>query len=76
MSEVYDIAIIGAGIAGASLAAELGDAARVILDCAKERNADLIVMGTRGMSDLRGLLVGSVSHKVSHLADCSCVTVR
>jgi len=33
-------------------------------------------MGTRGLSDLKGLFVGSVSHKVSHLADCSCITVR
>jgi nucleotide-binding universal stress UspA family protein len=53
-----------------------GDPADVILDCAKERKADLIVMGTRGLSDLAGLFVGSVSHKVSHLADCTCITVR
>ena len=53
-----------------------GDAADVILNCAKDRNADLIVMGTRGLSDLKGLFVGSVSHKVSHLADCSCIMVR
>lgn len=31
MSESYDIAIVGAGMAGASLAAEIGDAARVVL---------------------------------------------
>ena len=53
-----------------------GDPAKVILDCAKDRNADLIVMGTRGLSDFKGLFVGSVSHKVSHLADCTCITVR
>ena len=53
-----------------------GDAAEVILDCARDQNADLIVMGTRGLSDLRGLFVGSVSHKVSHLAECSCIMVR
>ncbi len=53
-----------------------GDPAKVILGCAKEKNADLIVMGTRGLSDLQGLFVGSVSHKVSHVAECTCITVR
>ena len=53
-----------------------GDAANTILFTAKDQNADLIVMGTRGLSDLKGLFVGSVSHKVSHLADCTCITVR
>ena len=53
-----------------------GDPADIILGAAKERQADLIVMGTRGLSDLKGLFVGSVSHKVSHLADCTCITVR
>lgn len=53
-----------------------GDASDVILGCAKDQKADLIVMGTRGLSDLKGLFVGSVSHKVSHLAPCTCITVR
>jgi len=55
---------------------EDGDAARKILDCAEKRGANLIVMGSRGLSDLKGLLLGSVSHKVSHLAECTCMTVR
>jgi nucleotide-binding universal stress UspA family protein len=53
-----------------------GDPADVIIGCAKSRSADLIVMGTRGLSPLTGMFVGSVSHKVSHLADCTCITVR
>lgn len=53
-----------------------GPPAEQILQCAKRFHTDLIVMGTRGLSDLAGLLLGSVSHKVSHLAECSCVTVR
>ena len=53
-----------------------GDPTKAILDCAKRVGANLIVMGSRGLNDLRGLLVGSVSHKVSHLAECTCVTVR
>ena len=55
---------------------EYGDPAERILDCAKREHVDMIVMGTRGLSDLKGLLMGSVSHKVSHLADCACVTVK
>ncbi len=55
---------------------EEGDPARVILQIAKDKSADMIVMGSRGLSDLKGLLIGSVSHKVSHHADCTCVTVR
>ncbi len=55
---------------------EEGDPTRRILALAKARGADLIVMGSRGLGDLQGLLLGSVSHKVGHLAKCTCVTVR
>ena len=53
-----------------------GDPADIIIHCAKNQSADLIVMGTRGLGGLEGMFVGSVSHKVSHLADCTCITVR
>ena len=53
-----------------------GDPAARIIDYAKSNDIDMIVMGSRGLSDLSGLLMGSVSHKVSHLAPCTCVTVR
>jgi nucleotide-binding universal stress UspA family protein len=53
-----------------------GDAADAILAEAKKAKADMIVMGSRGFGDLRGLLLGSVSHKVAAHADCSVVTVK
>jgi len=53
-----------------------GPPARRILERAGDIGADMIVMGSRGLGDFAGLLVGSVSHKVSHLAECTCVTVR
>ncbi len=53
-----------------------GDPAKRILETAKAENADMIVMGSRGFGDLRGLLLGSVSHKVSHLSEVTCVTVK
>jgi len=64
----------GCDVAGADVAP--GDPAQAILDQAQEHGADMIVMGSRGVSDLAGLLLGSVSHKVNHLAPCTCITVR
>jgi len=55
---------------------ETGDPAAVIANFAKRLGADLIVMGRRGLGSLPGILVGSVSHKVLHLADCACLTVK
>ncbi len=55
---------------------EIGDPAATILETAENSNADLIVMGTRGLGNLQGMLMGSVSHKVCHLSKCSCVTVK
>ncbi|MCE9684376.1 universal stress protein [Halomonas alkalisoli] len=53
-----------------------GDPARTIISEAKTRGVEAIIMGSRGLSDLRGLVVGSVSHKVSHAAECTVITVR
>ena len=64
------------GVASIKTAVEDGDPARRILEYAEKENASVIVMGSRGLSDIEGLLLGSVSHKVSHLAQCTCITVR
>lgn len=53
-----------------------GQPARTIANTAEEVEADAIVMGSRGLGDVSGLLVGSVSHKVSTLAHCSVITVK
>jgi nucleotide-binding universal stress UspA family protein len=53
-----------------------GKAADCILELAKSEHVDLIVMGSRGLSDARALFLGSVSHKVANLAACTCVTVK
>ena len=53
-----------------------GDPAKAILEAAEEEGANLIVMGSRGLGTLKGLLLGSVSQKVSQLAPCTCMTVR
>jgi nucleotide-binding universal stress UspA family protein len=52
-----------------------GDPADAILKAAKERGADLIIVGHKGHSPLH-MLLGSVSHKVAHRADCDVLIVR
>ncbi len=53
-----------------------GKAADAILKAAKQVDADLIVLGTRGLSEFKELLLGSVSHKVVQLSSCSCLVVK
>jgi nucleotide-binding universal stress UspA family protein len=53
-----------------------GSAAREIIDDAREHQADVIVMGSRGRGDLAGLVLGSTAHKVIHLADRPVLVVR
>lgn len=53
-----------------------GDAATEILNHAKERSVDLIIAGSRGLSRMQGLLLGSVSRKLVHYAHCSVTIVK
>ena len=64
------------GVSNVDMRVEEGDPAKVIIQIAEDTRADMIVMGNRGLSDFQGMLFGSVSHKVSQLAKCTCVTVR
>ena len=64
------------GLAQIRKVAKTGQPARTIVAHAKQIDADLIVLGSRGLGDIEGMLLGSVSHKVSTLAECSCLTVR
>jgi nucleotide-binding universal stress UspA family protein len=48
---------------------EEGDPPKVILDTAKKFNANIIVIGSRGLSQIRELLLGNVSHSVTKHAD-------
>lgn len=52
-----------------------GQPARTIVRFAKEHEVDLIVLGSRGLGDLEGYLLGSVSHKVTSLATCPVMVV-
>lgn len=52
-----------------------GPPARTIVKFSREREIDLIVLGSRGLGDWEGYLLGSVSHKVTSLADCPVLVV-
>jgi nucleotide-binding universal stress UspA family protein len=53
-----------------------GDAADAIVDVAETSEADLIVVGSKGMKGSRRYLLGSVPNRVSHHAPCSVLIVR
>ena len=53
-----------------------GHAAREIVADAKEHDAGVIIMGSRGRSDFAGALLGSTAHKVIHLTDRPVMVVR
>lgn len=55
---------------------KIGDPAKIITEMANSNNYDLIIMGNRGMSAFKELLVGSVSQKVMHHARCPVMIVR
>lgn len=65
-----------AGVAKVRGLVEDGDPAHRIVEAARRENVELIVMGRRGLGDLKGLLLGSVSHKVAQAATCACLTVE
>jgi nucleotide-binding universal stress UspA family protein len=53
-----------------------GPLARTIVRRARHANADLIIIGSRGLSDIRGFLLGSVSRQIASSAPCSVLVVK
>lgn len=53
-----------------------GPAGEVIAETAKTEKCELIVMGSRGLSNLQGLIIGSVTHRVLHTASCPVMVVK
>ncbi len=53
-----------------------GHAAKHLVDTARARDCDLIVMGSRGLSDIAGLMLGSVTHKVLQVAEAPVFVAR
>lgn len=53
-----------------------GSPAEEIALLAKTENFDLIVIGSRGLSEIKGMLLGSVSDRVAHIAPCPILIVK
>jgi len=64
LNATYEEAVAGAG-----------GAAHAIADAAKDAGADVIVVGTRGQGPLSGLLLGSVTNRLLHIAHCPVLAV-
>jgi nucleotide-binding universal stress UspA family protein len=73
---VHVLASAGVKARGAVRDAVSGYAAREIVNDAREHDAGIIVMGSRGRSDLTGFVLGSTAHKVIHLTDRPVLVVR
>ena len=65
-----------AGAKNVKTAIGTGDPATSILGFARRSKTDMIAMGTRGLSKLKGSILGSVSRKVADNAETSCLIVR
>ncbi|HAS88548.1 MAG TPA: universal stress protein [Desulfovibrio sp.] len=53
-----------------------GSIAKSIKTVAETEACDLIIIGSKGKSDLEGLVVGSVTHKVLHIAECPVLVIK
>jgi nucleotide-binding universal stress UspA family protein len=53
-----------------------GDPASSVIGFASRRNIDIIVIGTRGLGKAQGILMGSVSRKITNNAEANCLVVR
>jgi nucleotide-binding universal stress UspA family protein len=73
---VRELKDVGVSAQGEVRRAPAGQAPREILGAAADANADLIVVGSRGLTDWQGLLLGSVAHKVIHHATCPVLVAR
>ena len=53
-----------------------GDPAGQIVEYVNDNNIDMVVMGNRGLSDIKGMMMGSVSRRVRRLVDCAFVSIK
>ena len=76
--EILNAAVKEVGTVPCEIHTEIleGDPASAILEIANVRKSDAIVMGSRGLGRLAGLLLGSTSQKVVSHAPCPVLIVR
>ena len=63
------------GAAKVETMSSAGDPAEALIKVAKDVHADAVVVGRRGLGQLKGLLLGSVSQKLASLAPCMAIIV-
>jgi nucleotide-binding universal stress UspA family protein len=76
--EILDQAVAALGSSGLAATGVLkqGDAATEIIEYVKDNQIDLVIAGSRGLSQMRAWLLGSVSRKLVHYAPCSVLIVK
>lgn len=76
--EILQKAVTALGDVSGEIHTELieGDSAEAIIEVAKTRKSEVIVMGSRGLGRLAGLVLGSTSQKVVSHAPCPVLIVR
>ena len=73
--QASELAAAGIKTAMRMVTARAGGAAHAIADLAQDEHADVIVVGTRGRTPLAGLLLGSVTQRLLHIAPCPVLAV-
>jgi len=64
-----------AGASDIVITIDMGDPADQVIAYCKSNDVDLVVMGRRGLGDIASLFLGSVSHKLTQIAPCACLTL-
>jgi nucleotide-binding universal stress UspA family protein len=73
---VAKLAKSGLNVTGALRGGRLGHVPAQLLEEAEEWGATVMVLASRGLSDLAGLVIGSTTHKVLHLGQLPVLVVR
>ena len=73
--QVAELSGNGMNVSLESTRAKVGGAAHAIAEAAAAHHSDAIVIGTRGLTPIGGLLVGSVTQRLLHISPCPVIAV-